>query len=80
MILQLEVNLDYIDHDILEILKKHTLPMRASQIQTVLKYLGYDISYGILAKKLSNLTILSLVSRGKGSRVYRYGCHMSLQS
>jgi len=46
--------------------------MRASQIQTVLKYLGYDISYGILAKKLSNLTILSLISREKGSRVHRY--------
>jgi len=72
MILQLEVNLDYIDQDILEVLKKHALPMRASQIQTVLKYLGYDISYGILAKKLSNLTILSLISREKGSRSYRY--------
>jgi len=72
MILQLEVNLDYIDQGILEVLKKHALPMRANQIRTVLTYLGYDVSYGMLSKKLSNLTVLSLVSREKGSRSYRY--------
>ncbi|EQB70567.1 MAG: resolvase protein [Thermoplasmatales archaeon A-plasma] len=79
-IIQLDVKLDDIDRNILDILKKHTLPMKAIQIQAVLNYMGYDVSYGILSKKLSNLTILSLVSRGKGSRVYRYGCHLSLQS
>ena len=72
MILQLEVKLDYIDQDILEVLKKHALPMRASQIQAVLTYLGYNVSYGILSKKLTSLAVLSLVSREKGSRGYRY--------
>jgi len=72
MILELEVNLDLIDQEILEILKKHVLPMRSNQIQAVLSYLGHDVSYGTLSRKLNNLAVLTLVSREKGSRGYRY--------
>lgn len=69
----LKVRFDEIDKAILEIFNRSpTRTFRVHQIKVILDYRGMNINYGKLARRLSQFSDLSLISKTKSSKVFSY--------